>query len=839
MAAVVLTVLGALPLSAADYSAKLVIGDLAVEPGATYTVPLTLEVPAAANATGVQLDITLPEGISFVEHVAANGKKSYFVINPQLEDHSASMAPSAPTIARIIIADFFTNANLISGTASNVELGTFYVKVSDTFKGCGDITMSDATVSSAGTDDGLDVSEEIPLTLVNGEVFVPVEGVSLPEELALVLGEEKALTLTFTPPAAEGNLVEWISSDATVASVDENGTVKALKVGTTTITATSRGKSATCEVTVSPVLVTKISVEGPASLTKGETGKFTATVTPEDATDNTITWSSSDTEVATIDKDGTVTAVGAGTTTITATANDGSGIKGEATLNVVGVLVSSISLDKTEATIKDSETLTLTATIEPENADNKEIEWTSSDEEVATVADGVVTGVAPGTATITAKALGGNEVTATCKITVEATLVEKIEITAETPVEDFTVGSTIQLIATVTPNNATDKTVTWSSTNETIATVDENGLVTAIAVGIVKIKAIANDESGYEASFPLEVLPVLWETLTLDITEYEMIVGEEVKMYVTGTPDNVTNKTLIVSVEPAGVVEASEIDADGNFTLTAKGEGEATVTVKGDDGSEAEATATVKVSAELAIESSEDKLAERSTITITANTYGKVEWSIEGDGAEFVGEEGSNPSSVDVKGLKEGETVKVIATITLPDGSEQTAEQEFTITEAKDVNAESISINPRAVTLRVGGSISLSAVIAPANCTNAPATWSSQNSAVASVDSNGQVFALSAGTTYISATTVNFDGTSLTAMAEIKVINPSGIEGVDGDTADGSVSIVNGEILTGGKAEVFSITGARVAVSTDGKVTGLPHGIYLVRIADKTVKVRL
>ncbi|MBD5345987.1 MAG: hypothetical protein HDR92_02500 [Bacteroides sp.] len=843
LAVVVLTVLGALPLSAADYSAKLSISDVEIQPGATVEIPVTLDVPAAANATAVEIDIVLPEGISFVEKDDEDGFSAYFNLNTRLRNHTSEMEPSSPTTAKILI--FSTrNANLIS-SADNVVLGSFYIKAADTFKGCGEITLSSAKVASAGTDDGLAVSEEIPSTVTDAEVYVPVEEISLsPDELVVLLGQGKELTPTFSPAAAEGNPVEWSSSDATIAAVDENGTVKALKVGTANITATSRGKSASCKITVNHVLVTKITIDGPTSLTKGETAKFSATVTPVDASDYTITWSSSDTEVATIDEDGTMTAVGAGTTTITATANDGSGVKGEATLNVVGVSVTSIALDKTDATIQDTETVTLAATIEPDNADNKEIEWTSSDEKVATVADGVVTGVAPGTATITAKALGGNDVTATCTITVEATLVEKIEITAGTPVEDFTVGSTIQLIATVTPENATDKTITWKSTDDKIATVDENGVVTAVALGSVVITATANDGSDVQGEITLEVLPVVWKTLSIDITEYEMIAGEELKMQVTGTPDNVTDKTLLLTCDPEGIVEASEIDENGNFTLTAVGEGEVTVTVKGADASEAEATATVKVSAELAITSSEEELAERSTITLTANTFGKVEWSIDNEEAAEIVSYGIDPSSAYIKGLKEGETVTLTATITLPDGTEQTASLEFTITEPKDVNAETITINPNQVTLKVGSNISLSAIITPSNCTNGPVIWSSQNSAIASVNNNGLVSALSAGTSYISATTRNFDGTALTAMTEINVIDASGIEGVDSDNA-GEPVIASGHLaisVSGVKAdtlvEVYNVSGQLFGQFKGSCNIQVTHsGVYIIRIGNSARKV--
>ena len=255
-------------------------------------------------------------------------------------------------------------------------------------------------------------------------------------------------------------------------------------------------------------------------------------------------------------------------------------------------------------------------------------------------------------------------------------------------------------------------------------------------------------------------------------------------------------------------------------------------------------TATVKVSAELAITSSEEELAERSTITLTANTFGKVEWSIDNEEAAEIVSYGIDPSSAYIKGLKEGETVTVTATITLPDGTEQTASLEFTITEPKDVNAETITINPNQVTLKVGSNISLSAIITPSNCTNGPVIWSSQNSAIASVNNNGLVSALSAGTTYISATTRNFDGTALTAMTEINVIDASGIEGVNSDNA-GEPVIASGHLaisVSGVKAdtlvEVYNVSGQLFGQFKGSCNIQVTHsGVYIIRIGNSARKV--
>ena len=180
------------------------------------------------------------------------------------------------------------------------------------------------------------------------------------------------------------------------------------------------------------VEVETISISGyESALTEVDaTVQLMATVTPDNATSKTVTWSTSNPEVATVDATGLVTAVANGKATITATAG-GETATCEVTVAIV-VPVTGVALDKTEATLTEvGATVTLVATVSPDNATNKTVTWESSNTEVATVVDGVVTAVANGKATITAKA---GEKTATCEVTVA---IEEPE-TPETPEEPET-----------------------------------------------------------------------------------------------------------------------------------------------------------------------------------------------------------------------------------------------------------------------------------------------------------------------------------------------------------------------------------------------------------------
>ena len=236
-----------------------------------------------------------------------------------------------------------------------------------------------------------------------------------------------------------------------------------------------------------------------ATIERQSTLRLTATVLPENCRNNTLKWSSDNEEVATVDENGLVTAVSVGEANITATAVDGSGVTATCKVTVTPKLVTSVTLDQSELTIERTYTAQLSATIAPEDADNRTVSWTSDNEEVATVDEnGQVTAVGVGEANITATAADGSGITATCKVTVTPKLVTSVTLDeSELTIEK---NFTEQLTATVAPDDADNLSLTWTSDNEEVATVDENGLVTAVGEGTATITATANDGSGVSAS---------------------------------------------------------------------------------------------------------------------------------------------------------------------------------------------------------------------------------------------------------------------------------------------------------------------------------------------------
>lgn len=162
--------------------------------------------------------------------------------------------------------------------------------------------------------------------------------------------------------------------------------------------------------------------------------------------------------------------------------------------------VSSITLDKSEASLTIGETLQLTATLLPEEATDKSVTWSSSDEKVATVtAEGLVTAVGIGKAVITATTNDGTSLSATCEITVLPVYVTSVTLNYTEYAIETTKTKTFQLTSTVLPDNATDKSLTWETSDDTVATVSDNGLVTIWKAGYALITATANDGSGCKA----------------------------------------------------------------------------------------------------------------------------------------------------------------------------------------------------------------------------------------------------------------------------------------------------------------------------------------------------
>ena len=463
-----------------------------------------------------------------------------------------------------------------------------------------------ATISGDGIATGLkEGTTWITVTTVDGQKStnclltvrpktIAVTGVSLNKSTATIeVGKTETLVATVTPANATNKAVTWTSSDTSIATVSSSGVVTGVKAGTATITVktTSGNKTATCTVTVkNPVIsVTGVSLnKSTTTIEVGKTETLVATVNPSNATNKSVTWSSSDTSIATVSNSGVVTGVKAGTATITVRTVDGNKT---ATCNVTvktpTVQVTGVSLNKSTTSVEVGHNTTLIATVMPNNATNKNVTWTSSDESVATVSNGLVTGVKAGTATITVKTVDGNK-TATCTVNVVETSVPVTGVGLNKQPMSLNIGMDEQLIPTVTPNNATNDNVVWTSSDSSVATVSLAGVVTGIKAGSVTITVRTVDGNKTATCEVTVIDPTIYVTgVNINKTELSIDIGKTETLVATVTPSNATNKSVTWASSDTSIVAVSD-----SGIVTGVKEGTATITVKTVDGNK---TATCEV----------------------------------------------------------------------------------------------------------------------------------------------------------------------------------------------------------------------------------------------------
>ncbi len=394
----------------------------------------------------------------------------------------------------------------------------------------------------------------------------------------------KKLTASVTP---SGTKLVWNSTNTDVVTVDNQGNVKAIKEGRATIVVVAQdgsAASAKCNILVADDSITKIAID-PDNITinVGEQHEIKHKIEPYHATNKQLAWTSSNTEIATVNADGVVTGLKVGQVTITATAQDGTNVQAKCTVNVTqDIKINGLTLSKNNIIVEENEIYELEATIYPENATNKTLEWNSRNESIATVeasgTTGKVKGVALGTTMITVKATDGSDRTASCMVTVVPKKVKEITI-SPTDVKLYS-GQTVNLTATVKPDNAFNKKVRWYSIYEDIAKVDENtGKVTALTVGETEIVAIADDGSGIRTTQYCKVT-VLPRKVRVDRKEMTLYVESSRKLNATISPTTpptglvwvssdediaTVSKDGVVTAKSAGVVEIIAMAQDGSY----------------------------------------------------------------------------------------------------------------------------------------------------------------------------------------------------------------------------------------------------------------------------------
>lgn len=313
------------------------------------------------------------------------------------------------------------------------------------------------------------------------------------KEVRLLVGSSGRLRIGVEPSNATDQTLDWISSDAAVASVDSEGMVSARTVGNAVILASTKdGRvSGTVLVEVEPKAVTAI-IFRQSSLTMeaGTARSLEASVVPSDATDQTLEWQTDSSKVARVDSLGNVTAMSAGTAVITALTRDGR-ISQRATVEVTPKTVKSLKMSEEDLSLPSGSTARLKVSFAPSDAAPPVLVWSSSDEKVAAVDQtGKVTGVALGKTTVTARTSDG-KLSAAATVSVVQGRVKGITLDRKSLTLMY--GGTDKLVATLNPADAANQGIRWDSTNYLVASVDEMGNLQAKAIGTTVITAKSRD----------------------------------------------------------------------------------------------------------------------------------------------------------------------------------------------------------------------------------------------------------------------------------------------------------------------------------------------------------
>ena len=417
--------------------------------------------------------------------------------------------------------------------------------------------------------------------VINNHIYV--KNVELKaSKTKLKVNEKLQLLYEVIPNNATNKEVTFSSNNEEVANVNSKGLVTAKNAGSVDITIkTNEGKftrfvSLTIEENVTNVKSISLNKKE-TSLVVGGNEKLTYTINPDNATNKEVTWKISNANIATIDNNGNIKAISAGAATISVTTKDGKKTDDcvvtvkEKVIPVVG-----ITLDKTSLELLAKESQNIKVTFTPENATNQTLKFESENPSIATVdSNGKITGVSAGTTSITVSA---NNKTAKCNVTVKEILVS--EISLSTSNFQLNLGSTKKVNYSIKPDNATDKTITFSSSNSKVASVDNNGNIKGLSLGSTTITA-SNKKSGKKKSITVFVVP---KDTMIDIrnSKYQVfqsdigtIEGSSYKHMQNFAISNIgtTNQVIYLSTAQAGCINATTYPTlseaqKGNLTRT-------------------------------------------------------------------------------------------------------------------------------------------------------------------------------------------------------------------------------------------------------------------------------
>lgn len=410
----------------------------------------------------------------------------------------------------------------------------------------------DITGKKAGTTTINIGADDATRKAVKVTVLQPCSEISFsPNSYEMIAGQ------TYTPnlvkkPADTTDAITWSTYNSAVADVDDQGVITAKKTGVTFIqAATTSGKIAVIQISVKEGLTAVTLKPENATVEVGQSITLTPEFVPAVAYEKGMSWTISDSSIAKIESVGEssvkVTGLKGGITLVKGVAKDGGYVV--SCLITVKEKATSVTVSPTTKYLQKGKSFTVKATVVSETATNKKVKWSTSKKSVATVSSkGLVKGKKIGTAYITATARDGSGAYARCKVRV----VRKVtKITLNRYTAKVLVGNTLKLKAKVKPKNATIKGVSWSSSDNSVATVDSTGRIHGIAPGLVKIRAKAKDGSGKSAVCLVTVTEPIPAT-GVDVENNDLIVakGRQIQSGIRKAPLNSTDKIKYYSDNP-------------------------------------------------------------------------------------------------------------------------------------------------------------------------------------------------------------------------------------------------------------------------------------------------
>lgn len=601
------------------------------------------------------------------------------------------------------------------------------------------LTVGEAYVAVVTND-----AAQTEIAVITIKVVSEVENLTLSDhDVTGYLPGSYILTATLEPEGfvdRDDLAIEWeASNDIVTITPDPENTLKALvtynEIGTVRVTAYVSGlpaKADFCIFTIENAATgLKLSPEGEYKMRVGETRLVTATIEPPEVTNPTLTWESQNPEIATVSSAGVITAISPGTTFITCTTSNG--LKAQVMVTVLNP-VEKIELNYTELIVKKGTVFFLSANVLPEDAVDRTVTWSSSDETICTVdQDGTVTANSTGQCIITAVSNDDHTIYAECRVTVTESVAG---ITLNYREKTIDIGETFVLKATVLPSDANDRGVTFTSSNPAVATVNADGLVTGVSGGTTIIVVRTNDR-GLIATCTVTVQQDV-TGITFDVTDIYLPKGENRKISYTITPPNATILDLEWSSSDPSI---AFVDSEGYVHGVALGEVIITATAK--DGSKVSATCKVTVINPV----TEIRLSETSLIMMEGDEHTltyvispqnasitNVKWTSSDVSVATVNSLGI------VKALREGETrIRVEAT----DNSGVYAE--CIVVVKPYIPITSIRLNSTDTTMILGESRRLTDRTYPNNTTER-AEWRSSDTGIVTVDGEGNVVAVGPGT---------------------------------------------------------------------------------------------